>query len=90
MERATGDRRFVHLILSDEQREQVRAHTGRESQSIRLSMEELEERIVPATNEPRLAGNHSETLVAEELEERIAPFIRLPNHNETMLDDAGC
>jgi hypothetical protein len=90
MEHATGEPRFVHLTLSSEQREQVRAHTGRDSQALRLTMEELEERIVPVIPESRLAGNHSETLVAEELEERINPGIRLPNHNETMLDDAGC
>lgn len=90
MEHGTVEPRFVHLVLSPEQRDQVRAHTGRESQAIRLSMEELEERIIPAVPEPRLGANHNEALVAEELEERIAPGVRLQNHNETLLDDAGC
>lgn len=37
--------RFVRIALTDEQRSQVRAATGREAEALELRSEELEERI---------------------------------------------
>jgi hypothetical protein len=39
--------RFVRLALTDAQRSQVQAATGRDAESIELGMQELEERIAP-------------------------------------------
>lgn len=71
---------FVRLVLTDEQQQQVKRQTGRDSEAIELTPEELEERAVP-----KITLNHSETLVVEELEERVVPKLAA-NHNETMLD----
>ena len=38
---------FVRLPLTNEQKEQVRASTGRDAEAIELSAKELEERIAP-------------------------------------------
>ena len=77
---------FVHLELTDEQREQVKRQSGHDIPALELTAKELEERIVPFIR----LGNHNETLAVETLEDRIVPIIRLANHNETMLDDDGC
>jgi hypothetical protein len=71
---------FVRLILTEAQQQQVREQTGRDSQAIELTAEELEERVVP-----KLSANHNESLVVEELEARVAPRMAA-NHNEVMLD----
>ena len=70
---------FVRLVLTDEQQQQVKQQTGRDSEAIELTPSELEERVVP-----KLSANHNETLV-QELETRIAPRLAT-NHNETSLD----
>jgi hypothetical protein len=72
--------RFVRLVLTEEQRDEVQRQTGQVTEAIELTPEELEERAVP-----KLAANHNETLVAEPLEDRVVPKIAY-NHNETMLD----
>ena len=38
---------FVRLPLTEEQKAQVRATTGKEAEAIELSAQELEERIAP-------------------------------------------
>lgn len=72
--------RFIRLDLTTEQQAEVLRATGRPSQAIELTAEELEERVVP-----RLGGNRNETLAVESLEERIVPGIRLQNHNESLV-----
>lgn len=49
----------LKLTLTSEQKEQIRKATGKDAQTIELSVEELEERIAPtvATGAPRkIAG----------------------------------
>jgi hypothetical protein len=58
MEPSTRGTTFVRLILTEEQQEQVKRETGRDSQAIELTPQELEERVVP-----RLAANHNETML---------------------------
>lgn len=84
MSQPTNPQRFVRLELTPGQREQVQAHTGRSSEAIELTREELEERVAPLIDGRYL--NHNETQAAETLEERIAPLGGWTNHNETMLD----
>jgi hypothetical protein len=48
-ENTSGEHRFVRLSLTEEQRAQVQAATGREAEAIELGMMELEERIAPIT-----------------------------------------
>ncbi len=48
--------RLVRLQLTDAQKLQVRALTGRDGDAIELTVDELEDRITP-----RLASNHNET-----------------------------
>ena len=81
MDESTQKPTFVHLTLSAEQQAQVRQLTGRDSQALRLTVDELERRIVPA-----LTSNANESLMVEPLEERIAPGFT-ENHNESLLDD---
>ncbi len=47
---------IFRLPLTDAQRSAVKAVTGRDGESIELTVEELEQRIMP-----RLASNHNET-----------------------------
>ncbi|HEU5304222.1 MAG TPA: hypothetical protein VFU40_06210 [Gemmatimonadales bacterium] len=42
------------MILTPEQKEQVRKATGKDAEAIELSVEELEERIAPAMRSPKL------------------------------------
>jgi len=51
----------VRIDLTTSQKEQVKHVTGREGDALELTVHELEERITP-----RLASNHSETLLADE------------------------
>jgi hypothetical protein len=41
------------MTLTPEQKEQVRKTTGKDAEAIELSVEELEERIAPATATPK-------------------------------------
>ena len=50
---------FARITLTAAQRDQVKRITGREGDAIELTVEELEERIIP-----RLASNHNETLLS--------------------------
>jgi hypothetical protein len=50
---------LVRFDLSSEQRERIKRLTGRDSEALELTVEELEERIAP-----RLSSNHNETLLA--------------------------
>lgn len=54
------EKQIVRIDLTSAQQEQVKTVTGREGAAIELTIQELEERIAP-----RLAGNHSETLLAD-------------------------
>jgi hypothetical protein len=38
---------FVRITLTEEQKAQVRAETGKEAEAVELSAKELEERIAP-------------------------------------------
>jgi hypothetical protein len=38
---------FVRLSLNEEQKQQVRAETGKEAEAVELTAKELEERIAP-------------------------------------------
>jgi uncharacterized small protein (DUF1192 family) len=40
------------IKLTDEQKSQVKSATGKEADAVELSVEELEERIAPATLKP--------------------------------------
>ena len=71
--------RFVRLVLTPEQQADVRSSTGRDSQVLELTAEELEARIVP-----KLAANANESLLVEPLEERVAPKLSA-NANESLL-----
>jgi hypothetical protein len=51
---------LVRFDLSPEQRERIKRLTGRDSEALELTVEELEERIAP-----RLSSNHNETLLAQ-------------------------
>ncbi len=51
--------KFVSLTLSDDQKRMVERETGRVAEAIELTVQELEDRIAP-----RLASNHSETLLS--------------------------
>jgi uncharacterized small protein (DUF1192 family) len=44
-----SDSETFRMTLTPEQKEQVRQTTGKEAEAIELSVEELEERIAPAT-----------------------------------------
>ena len=46
---ASRDTRVVQIKLNEEQKEQVRKETGKQADAIELSVQELEERIAPAT-----------------------------------------
>ena len=54
-----GDRQLIRIDLTPHQKEQIRSAIGRESETIELTVQELEERIAP-----RIMRNHSETLLA--------------------------
>jgi hypothetical protein len=44
----SGSKGTVRLVLTPEQQEQVRQATGKQTEGLELSIEELEERISPA------------------------------------------
>ena len=41
------DKKLIHLELTDEQKAQVKAATGKDAGAIEMNVEELEERIAP-------------------------------------------
>ncbi len=57
---AQSPRQVVRLELNQAQREQVKYAIGRDSDALELTVEELEERIVP-----RIMSNHNETLLVD-------------------------
>ena len=48
----------VRIDLTPEQKDQVKARTGRDADAIEVTIRELEERIAP-----QLTSNHNETLL---------------------------
>jgi len=56
---------IVRIDLTNEQKEQVKARTGKDAVALELSVEELEARIAPYIPYDRLASNHNETLLVE-------------------------
>jgi hypothetical protein len=48
-----SDQKHVRLELTEEQKAQVKAVTGKDARAIELGVEELEERIAPTTYPPR-------------------------------------
>ncbi len=57
---AQSPRQVVRLELNQAQRERVKDAIGRDSDALELTVEKLEERIVP-----RIMRNHNETLLAD-------------------------
>jgi hypothetical protein len=53
----------IRIELTPEQREQIKAETGRSALTIELTVEELEARVTPI--DIRIAANHNETLLIE-------------------------
>jgi hypothetical protein len=53
----------IRIEVTPEQREQIKAETGRSASTIELTVEELEARIPPI--EIRIAANHNETLLVD-------------------------
>ena len=51
---------IVRIALTESQRQDVKNETGRDADTIELTVEELEERIAP-----RLALNHNEPLLVD-------------------------
>jgi uncharacterized small protein (DUF1192 family) len=51
-----GNQKHISFELTEEQKAQVKAATGKDAQAIELSVEELEERIAPLTK-PWKPGN---------------------------------
>ena len=47
-----ADQKHVRLELTEEQKAQVKAATGKDARAIELGVEELEERIAPTTKIP--------------------------------------
>ena len=80
MDETTRHTAFVHLILSPEQQATVKERTGRDSEALRLTIAELEERIAPRAGEHL---NHNESLLVEPLEDRVVPKLAA-NHNESV------
>lgn len=50
----------IRIELTAAQREHLKAKTGRDVESVELTVRELEERIAP-----RLGGNHNEAMLVE-------------------------
>jgi len=83
MDETTRKTTFVHLALSPDQQALVKRSTGRDSEALRLTIEDLEQRIVPG-----LTTNANSTMLVEPLEERIAPTLGTKlavNENESLL-----
>ena len=57
---ARHEKDLIRVQLTDEQRKMVKDATGRDGDTIELTVIELEERIAP-----KLASNHNETLLAD-------------------------
>jgi hypothetical protein len=49
-----SDQKHVRIELTEEQKAQVKAATGKDARAIELNAEELEERIAPITGKPPL------------------------------------
>jgi len=58
-------KQVVRFQLTPEQQEQLKRATGRDGEAIELTVEELEERVMPMSVEGRLASNHNETLLVD-------------------------
>jgi hypothetical protein len=56
-ERTMSDQKHVRLELTEEQKAQVKAATGKDARAIELDAEELEERIAPFTPRPGGLGH---------------------------------
>ena len=54
-----ADQKHVRIELTDEQKAQVKAATGKDARAIELNAEELEQRIAPINVFPRAAGTSS-------------------------------
>ena len=48
-----SDQKHVRLELTEEQKAQIKAATGKDARTIELSAEELEDRIAPMTRKPK-------------------------------------
>jgi len=48
-----SDQKHVRLELTEEQKAQVKAATGKDARAIELNAEELEQRIAPSTLHPK-------------------------------------
>jgi hypothetical protein len=57
------EKEIIRINLSQNQKEQLKATTGRDAEAIELTVQELEERITP-----RLSSNHNETLLVDSAE----------------------
>jgi hypothetical protein len=57
---------IVRIDLTPEQRDKIKAETGRSVEVIELTVQELEARITPWAD--RLASNHNETLLVDRAE----------------------
>jgi hypothetical protein len=55
------DSAVVRIDLTSEQKQRVKAQTGRDADAIELTVQELEARIAP-----RLAANHNETFLFDD------------------------
>jgi len=53
-------KQVIRIDLTPNQRDQVRSATGRESEVLELTLQELEERIAP-----RIMRNHNETFLRD-------------------------
>lgn len=51
-----SDQKHVRLELTEAQKAQVKAATGKDARAIELGVEELEERIAPVTAIPKPPG----------------------------------
>lgn len=68
-----SEHEIVRIDLTAEQRQIVKTATSRDASAIELTIDELEQRIVPGSVNPtgpadffRLAGNHNETLLVDD------------------------
>ena len=52
-----ADQKHVRLELTEEQKAQVKAATGKDARAIELNAEELEERIAPTKTFPKPGSN---------------------------------
>ena len=53
---------MVRIDLTPDQKQRVKAQTGRDAEAIELTVQELEARIAP-----RLGANHNETFLVDDM-----------------------